>query len=72
MAWIEAGKTQRKINEIKDVAIEALDYMVKDDDPESSHGNAESIVLKFLHDAGHGDVAAAFEAARDRVGFWYA
>lgn len=42
-----------------------------DDDPESAHGRAEDIICQFLKDNGFGDVAEAFEAARDRVGFWY-
>lgn len=41
-------------------------------DPEEAHGEADEILCEFLRAIGHTGVAAAFEAAADRVGFWYA
>lgn len=52
-------------------AIEELDTL-DGFDPEEAHTDAESILLAFLRHAGYTRVADAFEAANDRVGFWYA
>ncbi len=52
-------------------AIGKLDKMQRDD-PEKYHWEADEIVLEFLRAHGHSGIADAFEAARDRVGFWYA
>jgi hypothetical protein len=41
-------------------------------DPEEEHGDAEEILCEFIRAIGHAEVADAFEAAANRVGFWYA
>ena len=41
-------------------------------DTEAQHANADRLLVDFLIDAGYEDVARAFEAARERCGFWYA
>jgi hypothetical protein len=41
-------------------------------DPETAHGRADEILCEFIRAIGHAEVAVAFEAAADRVGFWYA
>jgi hypothetical protein len=41
-------------------------------DPETAHGRADEILCEFIRSIGHAEVAEAFEAAADRVGFWYA
>ena len=53
-------------------AINKLESMKDDADPEAAHGDAEDALCEFLREVGYGDAADAFEAARDRVGFWYA
>ncbi len=40
--------------------------------PDTEHIEAEKILCEFLRAIGHAEVADAFEAACDRVGFWYA
>ena len=40
--------------------------------PDTEHIEAEKILCEFIRTIGHADVADAFEAARRRVGFWYA
>lgn len=41
-------------------------------DPELAHDQADDLLLYALRCQGREDVAAAFERARDRIGFWYA
>ncbi len=41
-------------------------------DEEMAHVEADRILCEFIRAIGHADVADAFEAARRRVGFWYA
>ena len=44
-------------------------------DPEISHGRADDMIIEFLKehdDVECNEVADAYEAARDRVGYWYA
>jgi hypothetical protein len=55
-------------------ACEALDKLgpPNPSDPESDHAAAEQILCDFLRGIGYGNVASAFENARERVGFWYA
>ncbi len=56
----------------KDEAIEKLNA-IDHGDIESSHIEADSILLGFLRDNGFADVAAAWESAEKRCdGFWYA
>jgi hypothetical protein len=48
---------------------EAMEY---GSDEEAAHGTADDLLIEFLREIGYEDVADAYEAARDRVGFWYA
>lgn len=41
-------------------------------DPETSHVLADQVLVDFLRSNGFADVADAFDAASDRIGFWYA
>ena len=41
-------------------------------DPEGDHLDAEEILLMFLREIGHGEIADAFKNAKSRCGFWYA
>lgn len=56
----------------KDEAIAKLDAFPKGDDEEIAHSKADEILIDFLTDNGHEELAAAFTRARARVGFWYA
>lgn len=38
---------------------------------EEGHGHADHVVLQFLRDNGFAQVADAWDAAQERVGFWY-
>ena len=51
--------------------ISELDALGKGD-PEAAHGHAEGLLMAYLRSWGHGDIADAYERARDRVGFYYA
>jgi len=42
------------------------------DDPEVSHGRADDLLLDFLKENGHQDLAQAWDSACDRCGFWFA
>lgn len=53
-------------------AISRLSALEAGTDAERAHGEAEAILLRFLREIERGEVADAFEAARERVGFWYA
>jgi hypothetical protein len=50
--------------------LEALDEDQPDE--EMAHVEADRILCQFIRAIGHADVTDAFEAARRRVGFWYA
>lgn len=52
--------------------IELLDGFDEGVDEEVAHSEAEKMLMAFLRGNGFGKVAEAYEAARDRVGFWYA
>jgi hypothetical protein len=54
-------------------ALEALNAMQQGGDNEADHAKADQILVDFLksHDPACADVARAFEAARERVCFWY-
>ena len=41
-------------------------------DPEKAHSEADAILLKYLEHNDAIEIAAAYRAARDAVGFWYA
>lgn len=56
----------------KQEAIDGLRNMSANSDSEFAHGEAEKILCDFLRDIGHAEIANEFEAARDRVEFWYA
>lgn len=51
-------------------AIKALSNLPED--TEEAHSTADRILLEVLRSHGLGEVANAFELARDDVGFWYA
>lgn len=53
-------------------AIERLNSMTRNDDPEESHGIADGVLLEVMRSHGLADVASAWQSARNRVGFWYA
>ena len=55
----------------KKEVIERLNELT-DGDPESAHSEADRLITDALLIAGMRDVAEAYIAARDRVGFWYA
>ena len=42
------------------------------DDPEIAHADADKILLDFLREIGHGEVADVWEGAQRGIGFWYA
>lgn len=50
-------------------AVELLDRL--DQESLGSHFEADNILMAALRGAGLAKVAEAYEAARDRVGFWY-
>lgn len=52
-------------------AIEKLTAF-QDGDPEQAHGDADDILLAVLRSNGLSEVADAWDACRERVGFWYA
>lgn len=57
-----------------DKAIETLVCIARNGraDRECAHSDADAALVKFLREAGHGEVADAYECAREAVGFWYA
>lgn len=55
----------------KEEVIERLNALT-DEDQESAHGEADSLLTDALILAGMGDVVDAYIASRNRVGFWYA
>jgi hypothetical protein len=54
-----------------DALIRAL-HSVGSRDPERDHEQAEQLLLAWLKDIGYTSVAEAYEATKERVGFWYA
>lgn len=52
--------------------IEMLDAYDDTADQEAAHTQCEDLLMSFLRGNDFGKVAEAYEAARDRVGFWYA
>lgn len=55
-----------------DDLIDKLNEFPADGDEEGIHLIADDILLTALRRANYGDVADAWDAARERVGFWYA
>lgn len=53
-----------------DEIIQALNELTKDD-PEESHGKADELLLMALRHNNLGDIALAWEAAHERIMFWY-
>ena len=51
-------------------AIDLLDAL-NGKDPEADHVHADEVLLRFLRAQGFTVLAERFEAARDRVVFWY-
>jgi hypothetical protein len=41
-------------------------------DPQSDHGHADDILVRYLQHNGAEEIAQAYEEARTAVGFWYA
>ena len=52
-------------------AIEALNALSHKDDAEITHIIADYILCEVLREVALGEIATAFEDARNRVGFWY-
>lgn len=54
-------------------AIEKLNSL-SDDDPEDSHGAADSVLIAYLKslDQNSNEVADTYQKTRERIGFWYA
>lgn len=53
-------------------AIEKLNAFQRFECPEECHGDADDILLAVLRSNGLSEVADAWDACRERVGFWYA
>lgn len=55
-------------------ALTELQAIARSGDPEVAHSRADDVLVAFLkdHDPACADIAKAFEAARNEVGFWYA
>lgn len=53
-------------------AIAELNAMNEGGDNEIAHGRADDILISVLKAEGLSDLAAAWERAANRVGFWYA
>ena len=51
-------------------AVAALDAL-DDIETEGAHVSADAVLLHIVRFAGYGEVADAYERARDRVCFWY-
>lgn len=53
---------------------EAIDHLneLTSGDAEAAHGRADDILVAFLTDNGHPEVAKAFKDAQERCGFYYA
>lgn len=55
-------------------AIATLQSITQDDlasDNVADHIKADAALLEYLRAIGHGDVADEYDAARERVSFWY-
>ncbi len=55
----------------KQKIIKKLNEMEKGDN-EELHSRADSLLILFLMENGHSDLATAWNNAAARVGFWYA
>lgn len=53
-------------------AVARLDGFPWDECPEDAHKQADAILLDVLRSNGLGEVADAWYACKERVGFWYA
>ena len=51
--------------------IEKLNGLSRPMEPEDVHWDADEILLAVLRSNGLSEVADAWDACRDRVGFWY-
>lgn len=59
------------IKAAKEGCLATLEVVSNMDDSEAAHGMADDAILAFLRDIGHSDVTNAWQAAADKVGFWY-
>jgi hypothetical protein len=62
-------KQESEMNSVE--AINKLNALTNGD-PEVAHAQADDILAAWVKANGGEQVAAAYEAAGDRVGFWYA
>ena len=53
-------------------AVDALNDLKEGSDEEIAHALAEDALCDLLRSVGFGEAADAFDAANERVGFWYA
>jgi hypothetical protein len=56
----------------KTEVIKKLGELYGESDNEVAHSVADAALLTYLEQIGHKDVADAWRAAEERVGFWYA
>lgn len=54
----------------RDSAVQMLQNLPQDQ--EVAHGEADDILCEYLRSIGESEVADAFDAASDEIGFWYA
>lgn len=62
---------KQKYDEIVKKYVELLQSLGAGD-PEAAHVKADSYLLNALDELGAGDIADAFEACEERIGFMYA
>ena len=68
---VSVSGNEKKMNEeIRKSIIGRLNEL-DDGDKESSHWDADDILLEALDIAGYKDISDAWRAARKRIGFWY-
>ena len=68
---VSASGNEEKMNEeIRKSIIGKLNQL-DDGDKESSHWDADDILLEALDISGNKDISDAWRAARKRIGFWY-
>jgi hypothetical protein len=53
-------------------AVEMLYSWAEGSDEEIVHAQADKVLLSRLLELGDGEVVAAYQKAKERVGFWYA
>ena len=55
-----------------DEALKKLGELTANSDNEIAHSVADAALLTYLEETGQKELADAWRAAEDRVGFWYA